>query len=208
MSKKSKVKMGGLKIGKWITELSPYVAFFQQITEKDLAIIQSNPQTANLPLKEQFKNIVNIVLGSVSGFNPFPNNYQKKFSPSWDHVVNKWSVGGVALMLYGEAARHIKVLPKGAQARAIGKRIAVSGAVAGALDPPTNTQQYGQSAFNNPSLYLQMQSQQSPPVSVQPTNVYVPNNQNNINYMTVKTNSYVPMVTSMSGSSGIGGAKA
>ena len=129
----------GRLIGKAVTFASPFVQFFQQITEKDLAHINANlPAGTQIDPIDQIKNITNIVVSKMTGgFNPFKDAYQGTFKLNYGGFMNKWVAADLAMIIYGEAGKRIKWLPKHGMIGRIGKTSILPAAAAGVLDTPT-----------------------------------------------------------------------
>lgn len=140
MSRRSKVKKGGLKLAGAIGKIAPYFAFISQITEKDMPTISSQTTTIG-----QLKTVANVLFGRVSGFNLFKDAPQFPVTRNWAGLANKWTGLGFAMMLYGHAGKSSKFLPKAGTIGSIGKKLFVGGAIGGyfdAPDPNVPSQQY------------------------------------------------------------------
>ena len=136
----------GSLVGKAVEFASPFVQFVQQITEKDLNYINANlPAGTVIDPMDQAKNIVNIIVSKMTGgFNPFKDAYQGTFKLNYTGFINKWVAADAAMIIYGEAGKRIKWLPKAALVGRIGKKSILAAAAAGVLDTPTTKAPSGQ----------------------------------------------------------------
>lgn len=128
--------MGG--ISKWIPKVAPVIAFMQQITAKDLAQINANiPPGTQISMVDNAKNIANIVVGRMTGWNPFPDAYQAAFKLNPAGVINPWTGASVAGLIYGELGKHFKILPKAGFIRRTSRNVLPAAIIAGLFDAPT-----------------------------------------------------------------------
>ena len=123
----------GSGISKFIRELATPVSFIQQITEKDQTIL-----SGNRPTIQKLKDIANIITGRMTGFHLFNSqaDYKPPFTLNPSGIANKWVGAGIGMIVYGQLAKRIKILPKGGMIGGIGKRVLIGGAVGGLFDAP------------------------------------------------------------------------
>jgi len=140
----------GSGISKFIRELATPVSFIQQITEKDQTIL-----SANRPTVQKLKDIANIVTGRMTGFHLFNSkaDYKPKFTLNPAGIANKWVGAGIGMIVYGQLAKRIKILPKGGMISGIGKRVLIGGAVGGLFDAPNGNGDNGNYVAPEPVEY-------------------------------------------------------
>lgn len=131
---KQKSKEFGLNIGKslWpiIRELTTPLTFLDQISRKDRETLGSAWDNAGWTQKG--KIMVNIILGRVTGFNVFKEEYQTQQTINPAGIVNKWTGTGFGFWLYSKIP--IRQLPLKAKLGAIGKRMMTGGGIGGLFD--------------------------------------------------------------------------
>ncbi|MDE2591054.1 MAG: hypothetical protein KGL95_15460 [Patescibacteria group bacterium] len=112
---------------------SSFVPFFSQITQKDIEAINAQ-STAPIDFMDQLKNTANIISGRITGYNPFPHNYQVKATRNVAGIFNGWTFLGIGLTAIGRVTKNSGLVPHAAKMEAYGKRIMISGAVGGFFD--------------------------------------------------------------------------
>lgn len=118
------------------------LAFLKQISEKDRADLGASFDNASLTTKA--KQMVNIVLGRVTGFNPFNDVAKAPQTINPAGIINPTTNAGGIMLVYGVIAsklnKHLgmSILPASREFRSIGKSVLTGGAVGGFFDPPMN----------------------------------------------------------------------
>lgn len=136
MSKKSKQPRNfqiGSGLNKVIGLASSFVPFFSQITQKDIEAINAQA-TAPIDFMDQAKNTANIVIGRITGYNPFPNNYQVKATRNVAGIFNGWTFLGLGMTVIGRVTKRTGLVPHAARMESYGKKIMLSGAAGGFFD--------------------------------------------------------------------------
>jgi len=140
-SRRSRVKAGFGGVGSILGKVAPYVAFAQQLTEKDMAVLP-----AGRTYQQQGKDFVNIITGRMAGFHLFnaASDYKPPFTINPSAILtSKWVQAGAGMIAYSLVAKRIKVLPKGGKIGSIGKKILFGGAVGALFDAPNGTMAQG-----------------------------------------------------------------
>ena len=152
MARHPKAKKVALGVGSLVTKVAPYVAFLQQLTEKDVAVLP-----ANRTYQQQGKDLVNIITGRMGGFHLFnaPSDYKPPFTINPGAIINsKWVQGGVGMIIYGLVGKAVnkkagrEIVPKAGKIGKIGGKLAFGGGVGALFDAPTAT------APNSTSNYI------------------------------------------------------
>ena len=128
-------------IGSIISKAAPYVAFIQQLTEKDIAVLP-----AGRTYQQQGKDLVNIITGRMGGFHLFnsASDYKPPFTINPGAILtSRWVQAGAGMIAYSLVAKKVKFLPKGAKIGSIGKKIAFGGGVGALFDAPNGTMSQG-----------------------------------------------------------------
>jgi len=131
---KGRATMGG--IGSIIGKAAPYIAFLQQLTEKDIAVLP-----AGRTYVQQGKDLVNIVTGRMGGFHLFnaASDYKPPFTINPAAILtSRWVQAGAGMIAYSLVAKKVKFLPKGAKIGSIGKKIAFGGGIGALFDAPNS----------------------------------------------------------------------
>ena len=117
------------------------LAFWQQLSEKDYAVLNATPEYRGLDYLGKLKVAANILTGSLTGrvafsdqYNPSPSG-QPRINPAG--IINKWTGIGIAAKIYGKIGRSMK-LPEAASIDRIGSKVIFGGAVGGFFDPPSS----------------------------------------------------------------------
>ena len=136
------------------------VAFFEQISEKDRATLGNTYSQASS--FDQLKMLLNITTGRVAGVQIFKTIDGKTFNNppqtlSSKNLVNKWTMGGLAAILYGVLGSAINktsqnsgfgsVLPATSKIKSLGKSVFAGGFLGGAFDDPLNPKQSSSGSF-------------------------------------------------------------
>ncbi len=136
------------------------VAFFEQISEKDRADLGSSYSEAST--FSQLKMIANITSGRIAGITVFKKIDGKTFnSPpqtlSSENLFNKWTMGGLAGILYGVLGKAINktssnagfgsVLPATSKIMSLSKSILAGGLLGGAFDEKLGGTQASSGSF-------------------------------------------------------------
>ena len=148
-SRRSRVKTGSFKIGSILGKVAPYVAFAQQLTEKDIAVLPTNRT-----YQQQGKDFLNIITGRMAGFHLFnaASDYKPPFTINPSAILtSKWVQGGAGMIAYSLIAKKVKFLPKGGTIGSIGKKIAFGGAVGALFDAPNGGTITNQSTYTAPA---------------------------------------------------------
>ncbi len=134
------------------------VALFEQISEKDRATLGNTYSTA--PVFSQIKMILNITTGRIAGVTLFKTIDGKTFNGppqtlSSANLLNKWTMGGLAGILYGVLGKAINktstnagfgsVLPATSKIMSLSKSIFAGGFLGAAFDDPVNPKQQSSS---------------------------------------------------------------
>jgi len=132
-----------LNIGKTLSTIAPYIAFAQQLTAKDMAVLPAGRTYA-----QQGKDFVNIITGRMGGFHLFnaASDYKPPFTWNPAAIVSspwvKGGIGGIAYGLIGTAVnRKMKrqIIPKAAFIGKLGSKVAFSGAIGALFDAPNGS---------------------------------------------------------------------
>lgn len=129
-STKSRARSGiSRQWGKIATTLGG-LAFFQQLTEKDMGALQ------NSPLDQKVKGFLNSVTGRLFGITPIdgPNKGIPQ-TINLGGIFNKWSGLGLGAWLYGQVPVS---LPHKGKAKTLGKSLLTGGVLGGLFDAPDN----------------------------------------------------------------------
>ena len=139
-NKNSKHKSIKSMIRQVVNKGSAPLAFWQQLSEKDYAVLNATPEYRGLDYLEKLKVASNILTGSLTGrvlfsdqYNPSPSG-QPRINPAG--IINKWTGIGIAAKIYGKVGRSMK-LPEAASIDRIGSKVIFGGAVGGFFDPPS-----------------------------------------------------------------------
>lgn len=113
------------------------LAFFAQVTQKDIAANSGTYDSADAAGKAKF--LTNVVVGRVTGINPFSDSVKVKQTINPGGMFNKYVGLGLGALAYGKLAP--KGMPyKGVMAKT-GAATAFFGALGGLFDAPDNVQQ-------------------------------------------------------------------
>ena len=143
MGKRRSKKAVALGLGSLVTKIAPYVAFAQQLTEKDIAVLP-----AGRTYTQQGKDFVNIITGRMGGFHLFngASDYKPPFTINPSAIMtSKWVQGGLGMIAYGIIGRSIntrmkrQIVPKANKIGVIGGKIAFGGAIGALFDSPNGT---------------------------------------------------------------------
>ena len=141
-TKKSKNKHSSIKsmIRKVVNQGAAPLAFWQQLSEKDYAVLNATPEYRGLDYLGKLKVAANILTGSLTGrvafsdqYNPSPSG-QPRINPAG--IINKWTGIGIAAKIYGKIGRSMK-LPEAASIDRIGSKLIFGGGIGGFFDPPS-----------------------------------------------------------------------
>lgn len=139
----------GSGLNKVIGLASSFVPFFSQITQKDIEAINAQA-TSPIDFMDQAKNTANIVIGRITGYNPFPNNYQVQATRNVAGIFNGWTFLGLGMTIIGRVTKKSGLVPHAAKMESYGKKIMVSGAAGGFFDaPPPQGSAVAQKPTNN-----------------------------------------------------------
>jgi len=127
-------------IRKGINTVAGPVAFWNQLSEKDYAVLNATPEYRALDYMGKAKVALNIITGSMTGrvlfsdqYNPSPNG-NPRINPAG--VVNKWTPVWLAGKIYGKVGKSMK-LPEYAAINKISNKIAFGSIIGGFFDPPS-----------------------------------------------------------------------
>ena len=132
---RAKASLGG--VGSILGKVAPYIAFAQQLTEKDMAVLP-----AGRTYTQQGKDFINIVTGRMAGFHLFngTSDYKPPFTINPQAILtSKWVHAGAGMLAYSLIAKRVKVLPKGGKVGSIGKKLLFGGAVGALFDAPSGS---------------------------------------------------------------------
>lgn len=186
-----RAKKAAFGIAKVVSKAAPYIAFFQQLTEKDLAVLPSNRSYI-----QQGKDALNILTGRMAGFHLFnaPSDYKPPFTINPQAILtSKWVQGGAGMIAYSMLGKKFKFLPKAGTIGSIGKKIAFGGAIGALFDAPN-----GQSTNAQSSTYVAPQPPERASIPRQQVQ-YVPQYQNRT-YPSYSGNSQPQVVVNTNGS--------
>ena len=143
MAKKRGLYNFGKKLYPIAKGVSAPVAFLDQISAKHREAMGTAYTQA--PLLQKGKILANIVVGSFSGINPFPNEYQATQNINPAGMFNKWTTGGLTMLAYkviGSKANQAlgmgTIIPATREIGGIGKSFIAGGTVGGLFDPPAD----------------------------------------------------------------------
>jgi len=144
MAKKRGLYNFGKKLYPIAKGVSAPVAFLDQISAKHREAMGTAYTQA--PLLQKGKILANIVTGSFSGINLFPNEYQATQNINPAGMFNKWTTGGLTMLAYkviGSKANQAlgmgTIIPATREIGGIGKSFIAGGTVGGLFDPPSTT---------------------------------------------------------------------
>ena len=127
-------------IRKGINTVAGPVAFWNQLSEKDYAVLNATPEYRALDYMGKAKVALNIITGSMTGrvlfsdqYNPSPNG-NPRINPAG--IVNKWTPVWIAGKIYGKVGKSMK-LPEYRAINKIANKIAFGSAIGGFFDPPS-----------------------------------------------------------------------
>ena len=116
------------------------VAFWNQLSEKDYAVLNATPEYRALDYMGKAKVAVNIITGSMTGrvlfsdqYNPSPNG-NPRINPAG--VINKWTPVWLIGKIYGKVGKSMK-LPEYASINKISNKILFGSVIGGFFDPPS-----------------------------------------------------------------------
>ena len=143
MAKKRGLYNFGKKLYPIAKGVSAPVAFLDQISAKHREAMGTAYTQA--PLLQKGKILANIVTGSFSGINLFPNEYQATQYINPAGLFNKWTTGGATMLgdkIIGSKVNQMgfgNIVPATREIGGIGKSFIAGGAVGGLFDPPSTT---------------------------------------------------------------------
>ena len=127
-------------IRKGINTVAGPVAFWNQLSEKDYAVLNATPEYRALDYMGKAKVALNIVTGSMTGrvlfsdqYNPSPNG-NPRINPAG--VINKWTPVWLIGKIYGKVGKSMK-LPEYASINKISNKILFGSVIGGFFDPPS-----------------------------------------------------------------------
>jgi hypothetical protein len=127
-------------IRKGINTVAGPVAFWNQLSEKDYAVLNATPEYRALDYMGKAKVALNIITGSMTGrvlfsdqYNPSPNG-NPRINPAG--IVNKWTPVWIAGKIYGKVGKSMK-LPEYRAINKIANKIAFGSVLGGFFDPPS-----------------------------------------------------------------------
>lgn len=118
------------KIEDRLVENAGALAFFYQLTQKDLSYAMSSGYWTSLNSTQKLQMLADIVAGRITGYNPFPAvaTYQQTFQIG--QAINNTSIAGA--IVWGLSSAGL-IAAKWAK---VGKEIMVWGAAGGVFDAP------------------------------------------------------------------------
>ena len=127
-------------IRKGINTVAGPVAFWNQLSEKDYAVLNATPEYRALDYMGKAKVALNIITGSMTGrvlfsdqYNPSPNG-NPRINPAG--VINKWTPVWLIGKIYGKVGKSMK-LPEYASINKISNKILFGSVIGGFFDPPS-----------------------------------------------------------------------
>jgi len=127
-------------IRKGINTVAGPVAFWNQLSEKDYAVLNATPEYRALDYMGKAKVAVNIITGSMTGrvlfsdqYNPSPNG-NPRINPAG--IINKWTPVWLIGKIYGKVGKSMK-LPEYASINKISNKILFGSVIGGFFDPPS-----------------------------------------------------------------------
>ena len=139
-NKNSKHKSIKSMIRQVVNKGSAPLAFWQQLSEKDYAVLNATTEYRSLDYLGKLKVASNILTGSLTGrvlfsdqYNPSPSG-QPRINPAG--IINKWTGIGIAGKIYGVIGKSMK-LPESATIDRIGSKLIFGGGIGGFFDPPS-----------------------------------------------------------------------
>ena len=142
MAKKRGLYNFGKKLYPIAKGVSAPVAFLDQISAKHREAMGTAYTQA--PLLQKGKILANIVTGSFSGINLFPNEYQATQNINPAGMFNKWTTGGLTMLGYKVIGSKVNqmgfgsIVPATREIGGIGKSFIAGGTVGGLFDPPAD----------------------------------------------------------------------
>ena len=132
-------------IRKVVNQGAAPLAFWQQLSEKDYAVLNATTEYRSLDYLGKLKVAANILTGSLTGRVAFSNQYnpvgelsanpgQPRINPAG--IINKWTGIGIAGKIYGVIGKSMK-LPESATIDRIGSKLIFGGGIGGFFDPPS-----------------------------------------------------------------------
>ena len=142
-SRKNKTKSSD-SIKSWIRKgvntVAGPVAFWNQLSEKDYAVLNATPEYRALDYMGKAKVALNIITGSMTGrvlfsdqYTPTPNG-NPRINPAG--IINKWTPVWLAGKIYGNLGKRLK-LPEYATVNRASNGIAFGSIIGGFFDPPS-----------------------------------------------------------------------
>ena len=138
-SKKNNTSLKNMAKG-WVNKLAGPVVFWQQLSAKDYEVLNQSESFRNLDYLNKGKVAVNILIGSLTGQQPFAEHYtptpngQPRINPTG--FLNKWlalAIGGKAYARIGKQFG----LPETASINKIANKVAWGAIAGGTFDPPS-----------------------------------------------------------------------
>mgnify|MGYP001171813327 FL=1 len=138
-SRKSNTSIKNMAKG-WVNKLAGPVVFWQQLSSKDYEVLNQSDSYRQLDYLNKGKVAVNILVGSLTGQQPFREHYtptpngQPRLNPTG--FLNKWlalAIGGKAYARIGKQFG----LPETASINKIANKVAWGAIAGGTFDPPS-----------------------------------------------------------------------
>jgi len=138
-SKKNNTSIKNMAKG-WVNKLAGPVVFWQQLSSKDYEVLNQSDSYRQLDYLNKGKVAVNILVGSLTGQQPFREHYtptpngQPRLNPTG--FLNKWlalAIGGKAYARIGKQFG----LPETASINKIANKVAWGAIAGGTFDPPS-----------------------------------------------------------------------
>ena len=120
----------GQKLYGFIKQATAPTVFLEQVSRKDRETL-GNAWT-DAPLMQKGKILANVVLGRVTGINPFKDEYQAPQTINPAGMLNRWTGLGLGMLVYSMLP--IKQLPLKGKIGSIGKRTLTGGMIGGIFD--------------------------------------------------------------------------
>ena len=125
-----------MNVGSMLNKVAPWIAFAQQLTAKDMAILSATPRTYT----QQGKDFVNILTGRMAA------DYKPEFTFKPQNILlSPWVKGGIGGIAYGLVGAAInkkvgrQIVPKASLIGRLGGKLAFAGAVGATFDDPLTT---------------------------------------------------------------------
>ena len=138
-SKKNNSSIKSMAKG-WVNKLAGPVVFWQQLSSKDYEVLNQSESYRQLDYLNKGKVAVNILVGSLTGQQPFREHYtptpngQPRLNPTG--FLNKWLALAIGGKAYAKIGKQFG-LPETASINKIANKVAWGAIAGGTFDPPS-----------------------------------------------------------------------